>query len=125
MSKGFYLSPWASPSPLKIMITLSIDVTKLDKSRFYKGKKGTYANITLIETSNDQYGNTHAAVHSSTKEERDAGLKLPFIGNAKDFKILAAQKEGVGYNSIPGNNVETETTNSAVNSAVAQDDIPF
>ena len=125
MSKGFYLSPWASPSPLKIMITLSIDVTKLDKSRFYKGKKGTYANITLIETSNDQYGNTHAAVQSSTKEERDAGLKLPFIGNAKDFKILAAQKEGVGYNSIPGNNVETETTNSAVNSAVAQDDIPF
>jgi len=104
------------------MITVSIDVTKLDKSRFYKGKKGTYVNLTLIESPNDQYGNTHAAVQSSTKEERDAGLVLPFIGNAKDFKILDAQKESGGYNVTPGENPPATVT---TNSAVAQDDIPF
>jgi hypothetical protein len=27
---------------MKIGLNLSIDVTKLDKSRFFKGKKGTY-----------------------------------------------------------------------------------
>tara|TARA_Y100000996_G_scaffold111361_3_gene82405 strand:+ start:629 stop:997 length:369 start_codon:yes stop_codon:yes gene_type:complete len=110
----------ASPSPYRIMITVSIDVTKLDKSRFYKGKKGTYANLTLIESPNDQYGNTHLVVQSSTKEEREEGLKMPIIGNAKDKKILDAKEEGLGYNSIPGN-AGTATTNSAV----AQDDIPF
>tara|TARA_R110002020_G_scaffold23538_13_gene78297 strand:- start:362 stop:670 length:309 start_codon:yes stop_codon:yes gene_type:complete len=102
------------------MITVSIDVTKLDKSRFFKGKKGTYANLTLIESPNDQYGNTHLVVQSSTKEEREEGLKMPIIGNAKDKKILDAKEEGLGYNSIPGN-AGTATTNSAV----AQDDIPF
>ena len=102
------------------MITVSIDVTKLDKSRFYKGKKGTYVNLTLIESPNDQYGNTHLVVQSSTKEERDAGLVLPFIGNAKDFKILDAQKESGGYNA-PQDNRPAEPEKAGL----AQDDIPF
>ena len=103
------------------MVSVNIDVTKLDKSRFYQGKKGTYCDLTLIESPNDQYGNTHLVVQSSTKEERDSGLKMPIIGNGKDYKILDAQKESVGYNAIPGENPPTETTNSAL----AQDDIPF
>lgn len=31
---------------MKIGFNLSIDVTRLDKSRFFKGKKGTYAKLT-------------------------------------------------------------------------------
>ena len=104
------------------MITVNIDVKKLDKSRFYQGKKGTYCDLTLIESPNDQYGNTHLVVQSSTKAERDAGLKMPIIGNGKDYKILDAQKESVGHSVTPSENPPATVT---TNSAVAQDDIPF
>ena len=40
-----------------IGVNLSIDVSKLDKSRLYKGAKGTYANLTVFIDSNpDQFG---------------------------------------------------------------------
>ena len=31
-----------------IGLNFSIDVTKLDKTRFYQGKKGTYAKLTVF-----------------------------------------------------------------------------
>ena len=98
------------------MITLRINLTELDKSRFYKGEKGIYLNLTCIETPNDQYGNTHGCAQSTTEEERKAGLRMPFIGNAKDYKIINAQKE-LAESSKP--------TESDANNGVDQDDIPF
>lgn len=65
------------------IIKAQIDVTKINKGRLYKGKKGTYLNIVLLPTSSDQYGNDYAVKEDVTKEEREAGLQLPFIGNAK------------------------------------------
>ena len=47
---------------------------------------------------------------------------MPIIGNGKDYKILDAQKESVGYSVTPG---ETPPVTVTTNSAVAQDDIPF
>jgi len=32
----------------KIGINISIDVTKIDKSRLFKGKKGTYMDLTTV-----------------------------------------------------------------------------
>jgi len=32
---------------MKIGVNLKIDVTKLDKSRFFKGAKGTYADLSV------------------------------------------------------------------------------
>ena len=72
---------------MKIGFNISIDVTKLDKSRFYKGKKGTYAKLTCFvdteETS--QYGDNGTITQELSKEDRDNGIKLPIIGNAKVF----------------------------------------
>lgn len=72
---------------MKIGFNLSIDVTKLDKSRFYKGKKGTYAKLTCFvdteETS--QYGDNGTITQELSKEDRDNGVKLPILGNAKIF----------------------------------------
>lgn len=63
---------------------LKIDVTKLDKSAFFKGAKGTYVDITLWENEEpDEYGNTHSAKQDMGKERR--GEKTPYIGNAKPF----------------------------------------
>ena len=54
-----------------IGVNLSIDVSKLDKSRLYKGAKGTYANLTVFIDSNpDQFGKNGGVKEQATKEER-------------------------------------------------------
>ncbi len=72
---------------MKIGFNMSIDVSKLDKSRFYKGKKGTYAKLTCFinteETS--QFGDNGPITQELSKEDRDNGVKLPILGNAKIF----------------------------------------
>jgi hypothetical protein len=71
----------------KIGITISIDVTKIDKTRLFKGKKGVYMDVTtFIDTDNpDQYDQHGFISQSTTKEEREAGLKTPILGNCKVF----------------------------------------
>jgi hypothetical protein len=65
------------------IITAKIDVTKIDKNRLFKGQKGTYLDIVLIETPNDKNGNHYMVVESITKEERDSGKQGTILGNAK------------------------------------------
>ena len=71
----------------KLGISIRIDVTKLDKTRFYKGDKGTYADLTtFVDVDNvDQYDNNGFITQSQTKEEREAGVKMPILGNVKVF----------------------------------------
>ena len=64
------------------IITARIDVQKIDKSRLYAGTKGTYLDIVLIPTPENEYGD-YMVVESVTKEERDAGTKGAILGNAK------------------------------------------
>jgi hypothetical protein len=64
------------------MITLSINVKKLDKLRFIEGEKGTYCNLILIETPNSEYGD-YMVKQDMTKEERESGKDSPILGNAK------------------------------------------
>jgi hypothetical protein len=71
------------------IIRLSIDVTKLDKNRFFKGQKGTYCDLVLIprnETS--ERGETHIVKQEVTKEERQsrAAPEMPIIGNAREIQ---------------------------------------
>ncbi len=69
-----------------IGVNFQIDFEKLDKLRFHKGKKGTYGNFTIFLNSEpDKYGQNGGIKQADTKEERDAGIKLPFVGNAKTF----------------------------------------
>jgi len=72
---------------MKVGFNISIDVTKIDKQRLYEGKKGKYANMTaFIDTENkSQYGDNGVVTQSTTKEERQNGVKLPVIGNVKVF----------------------------------------
>lgn len=64
------------------VITASIDVTKIDKSKLITGEKGTYLNIAIIETPNSEY-NTHMVVQSISKEEREAGQEGAILGGVK------------------------------------------
>lgn len=71
----------------KIGINISIDVSKIDKARLFKGKKGTYMDLTtFIDTNNpDQYDQHGFISQSTNKEERDAGVKTTILGNCKVF----------------------------------------
>ena len=91
------------------IINIKVDVTKLDKDKFYVGKKGTYANITVAENMDgeSEYGDTHYVFESQSKEERDAKTPKNYLGNGKEF--------------VFNNNNGTQTmTTEAVD-----DDLPF
>ena len=62
--------------------TAKIDVTKIDKSRLYKGQKGTYLDVVLIPTPQSEYGD-FMIVQQVSKEERDKGIKGEILGNGK------------------------------------------
>lgn len=66
------------------MISLNIDVNKIDKERLYKGVKGTYLDAVLIPTPQSEYGD-YMIVESVSKEEREAGKKGTILGNAKNL----------------------------------------
>lgn len=66
-------------------IKLKIDVTKVDKSALFHGKKGTYLDLILWETPNDQYENDYRVVQDLPRERRDAGEKGEILGNGKNF----------------------------------------
>ncbi len=84
------------------LLTASIDVTKLDKSKLIKGKKGTYANLTIwINDDVDQFGNDVSIQQSLSKEEREAGAPKIYLGNGKQHdgskaaaQTIAAETEG-------------------------------
>ena len=72
---------------MKVGISVRIDVTKIDKSRLYKGAKGTYLDLTtFVDTETaDQYENHGFISQSVNKEERDANVQTPILGNCKVF----------------------------------------
>ena len=84
------------------VISISIDVTKIDKGRLITGKpqdrdgvtvNPKYCDLTLIETPDSQYGDSHMVVQSVSKEEREAGQRGPILGNAKTFGDDVAQPQ--------------------------------
>lgn len=62
------------------MITGKIDVTKIVKDKLYKGEKGIYLNIVLIETPNNQYGDYMIKQEGSREDD------MPILGNAKKWQ---------------------------------------
>ena len=71
-------------------ISISIDVTQIRKERIREftkqdGTVAQYLDLTLIDTPNNQHGDHYMVVQKTTAEERQGGLKLPILGNAKDW----------------------------------------
>lgn len=99
---------------------LKIDVSKLDKSAFFKGAKGTYVDITLWENDQpDEYGNTHSAKQDMGKDRR--GEKTPYVGNAKPFG--EAGRDRTAAEARQG--TRTSTAPPAADHHDAEDDIHF
>ena len=74
------------------LISIKIDVTKIDKAHLYKGEKGTYLNADLwINDEPDKFGNDASVSMSQTKEDRTAKKPKIYIGNGK--KVLGWEGE--------------------------------
>lgn len=80
------------------IINVSIDVTKLPKEKFVKGKKGgVYYNFTMSVNEDTRFGNNVSVFDSQTADEREAKKNKDYIGNGKvvwtDGKITVAERE--------------------------------
>ncbi len=84
------------------LVSIRIDLDKVDNARVFQGAKGRYLDIVgvLTETS-DQYQNNGFVTQQITKEERQQGVKLPVLGNFK--KLMDLQPKGYAPNvpSVP------------------------
>lgn len=71
----------------KVGISLKIDVTKIEKERLYEGAKGKYLDATTFVDLDelDQYDNSGMITQDVSKEDKDAGVKGPILGNCKVF----------------------------------------
>jgi hypothetical protein len=71
------------------MIVVSIDVTKIDKSKLVEGKNGQkYYSLVVDELRTpDKYNNTHTVYQNQSKDERTDKVAKVYIGNGKEFKF--------------------------------------
>lgn len=65
------------------MIKLSIDLTKIDKSKIREKGQAKYYDIMVIETPDGKYGD-YMVVESLSQEERQQGKKGTILGNGKN-----------------------------------------
>lgn len=67
------------------LISASINLSKIDKSKIIEGKEGAkYLNIQIaLNDQADNYGNTVAITINQTKEEREAKMPKIYLGNGK------------------------------------------
>jgi len=94
------------------IISASINLSKIDKSKIVEGAKGKYYNILITcNDEKDQYGHDVSISEGQTKEQRTAKEKKNYIGNGKTIW------EGEYKNSEPTNQIASSTKN--------EDDLPF
>jgi hypothetical protein len=71
-------------------------VIELESSRMQKHNNGkVYLNLDVIERREgaDKYGNTHFVTETSSKEERQRGVTVPIIGNAKTYTFSKPRQD--------------------------------
>jgi hypothetical protein len=69
-------------------ISINVNVDKVDKERFFKGKKGRYMDLVLFETPDSEYGDY------MVKQRGGKGEKMPILGNAKYYKPKGTKPSG-------------------------------
>lgn len=71
----------------KVGIRVKLDVSKIEKARLFKGQKGVYLDATCFIDLDEkgQYGDNGMVTQDVSKEEREAGVKGPILGNVTVF----------------------------------------
>ena len=95
------------------IINASINVAKMPKEKFKKGKDGAvWYNFTISINDETRYGNNVGIMDSRTQEEREAGKAALYFGNGKvawikdaegkSGKIMLAEREEEKLDIISG-----------------------
>ena len=105
-------------------IDLSINLAKLDKSRFVKGKNGAiYCNLTMFLKPDEpsKFGD-HGGIQIKQNEAESAErTKMAYVGNGKVFWA----KKSDGYSAPSSHQNVDSAAASAAKTALVDDDIPF
>ena len=92
---------------MSAIIQMSIDLSKIDKSKL---KDGKYLNVNISVNDETRYDNNVSMCYNQTKEERESGAKKTYFANGKvvwtDGIIKVAEKSI--QNDIPAGNVSSE-----------------
>ena len=68
------------------LLSLSINVNKIDKDRLFDGKKGKYLDLTIaINDELDDFGNNVSCWQGQTKDEVAAKARKTYLGNGRVF----------------------------------------
>jgi hypothetical protein len=69
------------------ILNINLDVTRLDKKKFFVGKKGTYTDLVAEEKRGgmDDYGKTHSVYQKQSKEDREAGEPKNYCGSGVEY----------------------------------------
>ena len=107
-------------------IKVKINVSKIDKERLFKGKKGVYCDLVLIPTPGSKFW-AWGVVQELKKEQRDAGEKSEFMGNA-DLMYTRSDNDSEFSQNFSGSQASkrpmTETLTATADD-LDGDDIPF
>ena len=106
---------------MKIGVRMKIDVSKLDKTAFFQGKKGVYATLTsFIDLDNvSEFGDSGMITQDLGKERNQSGEKGAILGNSKVFwKGEGAGKGGGPYTQGNGGSQQSSSFDDS-------DSIPF
>ena len=104
----------------------SINLLAIDQQYKIKGAKGTYVNIKVIETPDNQYGYSHMIVQKLPKEAFDRGERGAILGNLKSWNNQPRQPqqhEQAQYQEPDQSDPPDQGGN--VQPAMNDDDIPF
>lgn len=88
------------------IISGSIDLTSIDKSKLIQGKNGkSYLNFTAMVQNQSSYGNNVWVTQTLSKEEREAKAPSITLGNAavrwiSDEGISVAEKDNEVTNAV-------------------------
>lgn len=97
------------------LLAVKIDVTKIDKSKLYRGKKGTYLNLDVwLNDEPDKYGRDGSVSMTQTRDERDANEPKVYLGDAKKL---------YGWRDDPSRSHGHDDDYG--NDEVGDDDVPF
>jgi len=83
-------------------IQVKLDVTKIDKTKLFQGKQGTYLDaVIFLKDTPDQYGNNGMIVQSVSADERAQGIKGAILGNVKVMQPQAQQQAQAPISDLP------------------------
>jgi hypothetical protein len=107
-------------------------VLPIAENHLFEGKDGTYLDLSIIESANSQYGDTHFITRGKSQEEREQEkatgerLRLPILGNLKPFGREVAESQEYTYQPQTGTQQARPAQQTPQN--VEQDgvdDLPF